>query len=60
MKFFFRANRQFMFNMNGVQSKKIDPYFNSTLLVELESGHKIDLSQRQSVKFRENNRSLKH
>jgi len=48
---FFRANRQFMFNMNYI--KKIDPYFNSTLLVELESGHKIDLSQRQSVKFRE-------
>ncbi len=48
---FFRANRQFLFNMNYI--KKIDPYFNSTLLVELESGHKIDLSQRQSVKFRE-------
>ncbi len=48
---FFRANRQYMFNMNFV--KKIDPYFNSTLLIELQSGHKIDLSQRQSVKFRE-------
>lgn len=48
---FFRANRQFMFNMNFV--KKIDPYFNSTLLIELQSGHKIDLSQRQSVKFRD-------
>jgi two-component system, LytTR family, response regulator len=48
---FFRANRQYMFNMNFV--KKIDPYFNSTLLVELQSGHKIDLSQRQSVKFRD-------
>lgn len=48
---FFRANRQFMFNMNFI--KKIDPYFNSTLLIELQSGHKIDLSQRQSVKFRE-------
>lgn len=48
---FFRGNRQFIFNMNYV--KKIDPYFNSTLLIELQSGHKIDLSQRQSVKFRE-------
>lgn len=48
---FFRANRQYMFNMNFV--KKIEPYFNSTLLIELQSGHKIDLSQRQSVKFRE-------
>lgn len=48
---FFRANRQFMFNLNFV--KRIEPYFNSTLLIELQSGHKIDLSQRQSVKFRE-------
>ncbi|MCC5928905.1 MAG: response regulator transcription factor [Cyclobacteriaceae bacterium] len=48
---FFRANRQYIFNLNYV--KKIDPYFNSTLLIELKSGHKIDLSQRQSVKFRE-------
>jgi two-component system, LytTR family, response regulator len=48
---FFRANRQYMFNMNFV--KKIEPYFNSTLLIELKSGQKIDLSQRQSVKFRD-------
>ncbi len=48
---FFRANRQYIFNMDFV--KKIDPYFNSTLLIELRSGHKIDLSQRQTVKFRE-------
>lgn len=48
---FFRANRQFIFNLHFV--KKIEPYFNSTLLIELQSGHKIDLSQRQTVKFRE-------
>lgn len=48
---FFRANRQFVFNMNYV--KKIDPYFNSTLLIEMSNGQKIDLSQRQSVKFRD-------
>ncbi|HMP99507.1 MAG TPA: LytTR family DNA-binding domain-containing protein, partial [Cyclobacteriaceae bacterium] len=48
---FFRANRQYMFNMNFI--KKIDPYFNSALMIELQSGHKIDLSQRQSVKFRD-------
>ncbi len=48
---FFRANRQYIFNVDFV--KKIDPYFNSTLLIELQSGHKIDLSQRQSVKFKE-------
>jgi two-component system, LytTR family, response regulator len=48
---FFRANRQYIFNLNFV--KKIDPYFNSTLLIELQSGHRIDLSQRQTVRFRE-------
>lgn len=48
---FFRANRQFIINLNYV--KNIEPYFNSTLLVEMENGQKIDLSQRQSVKFRE-------
>lgn len=48
---FFRANRQYIFNMNYV--KKIEPYFNSTLLIEMNNGLKIDLSQRQSVKFRD-------
>lgn len=48
---FFRANRQYMFNLDFVE--QIEPYFNSTLLIILKSGHKIDLSQRQSVKFRE-------
>ncbi|MCL6261413.1 LytTR family DNA-binding domain-containing protein [Aquiflexum sp. TKW24L] len=48
---FFRANRQFIINLNFI--KNIEPYFNSTLLVEMQNGQKIDLSQRQSVKFRE-------
>ncbi|WP_373493263.1 LytR/AlgR family response regulator transcription factor [Aquiflexum sp.] len=48
---FFRANRQFIINLNFV--KNIEPYFNSTLLLEMKNGQKIDLSQRQSVKFRE-------
>jgi two-component system, LytTR family, response regulator len=48
---FFRTNRQFIINLNYV--KNIEPYFNSTLLVEMQNGQKIDLSQRQSVKFRE-------
>lgn len=48
---FFRANRQYMFNLDFIE--RIEPYFNSTLLIVLKPGHKIDLSQRQSVKFRE-------
>ena len=48
---FFRANRQYMFNLDFID--QIEPYFNSTLLIVMKSGHKIDLSQRQSAKFRE-------
>lgn len=48
---FFRANRQYMFNLDFID--QIEPYFNSTLLIVLKSEHKIDLSQRQSAKFRE-------
>lgn len=48
---FFRANRQYMFNLDFIS--QIEPYFNSTLLIVMKSGHKIDLSQRQSVRFRD-------
>jgi len=50
-EFFFRASRQQMFNISFV--KNIVPYFSNTLQVELQNGIKIDLSQRQSVKFKE-------
>jgi two-component system LytT family response regulator len=49
-KVFFRANRQNIFNLQYI--KNIEPYFNSSLLVELKSGHRIEMSQRQSAKFR--------
>lgn len=48
---FFRTSRQEMINVNFI--KNIVPYFSNTLQVEMESGTKIDLSQRQSVKFKE-------
>jgi two-component system LytT family response regulator len=50
-EFFFRASRQQMFNVSFV--KNIVPYFSNTLQVELQGGIKIDLSQRQSVKFKD-------
>jgi two-component system, LytTR family, response regulator len=50
-EFFFRASRQQMFNISFVKS--IIPYFSNTLQVELQGGIKVDLSQRQSVKFKE-------
>lgn len=48
---FFRTDRQHIININFI--KNIAPYFNSTLQVELQDGTKIDISQRQSVKFKD-------
>lgn len=48
---FFRANRKQIINLNFI--KDIQPYFSSTLLVTLLSGSKIEISQRQTIKFRE-------
>nr|HPH22061.1 LytTR family DNA-binding domain-containing protein [Haliscomenobacter sp.] len=48
---FFRANRQHIFNVEFIQN--IQAYFNNALLVDLPRGHKIEISQRQSVKFKE-------
>lgn len=50
-EFFFRASRQQMFNVSFVKS--ITPYFSNTLQIVLQGGLKIDLSQRQSVKFKD-------
>jgi two-component system, LytTR family, response regulator len=50
-EFFFRASRQQMFNISFV--KNIIPYFSNTLQVELQGGIKVDISQRQSVKFKD-------
>ncbi len=48
---FFRANRQQMINLNFI--REIHPYFNSTLQLEMENGERVDISQRQTVKFKE-------
>lgn len=48
---FFRASRQQIFNIDFI--KHIHPYHNNTLQVELKNGLKIDVSQRQSVRFKE-------
>lgn len=50
-EFFFRANRQHIINVNFIAN--INPYFNSTLQLELKNGLKIDISQRQSVRFKD-------
>lgn len=48
---FFRANRKQMINLRWIE--KIEPYFNGGLLIELKGGEKIEVSRRQTVKFKE-------
>lgn len=50
-KVFFRANRKQIINMRWIE--KIEPYFNGGLLLELKGGEKIEVSRRQTVKFKE-------
>ena len=48
---FFRAGRQHIINIHII--KNIHPFFNNTLQLEMQNGEKIDISQRQSVRFKE-------
>lgn len=50
-KTFFRANRKHIVNLRLIE--KIEPYFNGGLLIELKGGEKIEVSRRQTVKFKE-------
>ncbi|OEK06428.1 LytR/AlgR family response regulator transcription factor [Roseivirga misakiensis] len=48
---FFRANRQQIINLKFVE--RIEPWFSGTLKVYLKGGEEIEVSRRQSIKFRE-------
>jgi two-component system LytT family response regulator len=50
-KTFFRANRKHIVNLRMIE--KIEPYFNGGLLLELKGNEKIEVSRRQTVKFKE-------
>ena len=50
-KIFFRANRKHIVNLRLID--KIEPYFNGGLLLEMKGGEKIEVSRRQTVKFKE-------
>ena len=50
-KTFFRANRKHIVNLRMID--KIEPYFNGGLLLEMKGGEKIEVSRRQTVKFKE-------
>ena len=49
-KVFFRVNRSQMINIHYI--KKIHPYFNNKLQIILTTGEKVEVSSRQSVKFK--------
>lgn len=51
---FFRINRSQIINTHYI--KEIHPYFNNKLQVNLTTGEKLEVSSRQSVKFRNWNR----
>lgn len=48
---FFRVNRKHIVNLKWIA--RIEPYFNGGLLLELKNGEKIEVSRRQSAKFKE-------
>ena len=48
---FFRANRQQIINLRFID--KIEPFFNSGFLIYLKDGVRVEVSRRQSVKFKE-------
>jgi two-component system LytT family response regulator len=50
-KVFFRANRKHIVNLRMIE--KVESYFNGGLLLELKGGDKIEVSRRQTVKFKE-------
>lgn len=48
---FFRANRKFIVNIEWVQS--VENWFNGGLQLELTTGEKIEVSRRQTIRFKE-------
>ncbi|MDY8134296.1 LytTR family DNA-binding domain-containing protein [Aquimarina sp. 2201CG5-10] len=51
IKTFFRANRQQIINLNMIQ--KVTPWFNGKLKINLDVNTEVEISRRQSIKFRE-------
>lgn len=50
-KTFFRASRKHIINLKWIEG--IEPWLNGGLLVKLAGGHKIEVSRRQAVKFKD-------
>ena len=50
-KYFFRANRQEIINLKWVE--KIEPWFSGTIKAYLKGGDEVEVSRRQSIRFKE-------
>lgn len=50
-KLFFRANRKFLVNLNHIVN--VESWFNGGLQIELSCGTKIEISRRQTIKFKD-------
>ena len=50
-KTFFRANRQQIVNLKWVE--KIEPWFSGSIKIYLKGGHEVDVSRRQTQRFKE-------
>ncbi len=50
-KSFFRANRKHIINLKWIEN--IETWLNGGLLVKLRAGHKIEVSRRQAIKFKD-------
>ncbi len=48
---FFRANRKHIINLQWIE--KIEPWFSGGLLVTLRGGDRIEISRRQTIRFKE-------
>lgn len=48
---FFRANRKHIINLKYIDN--IEPWLNGGLLVKMKDGNKIEVSRRQSIKFKD-------
>ncbi|MEM7297070.1 MAG: LytTR family DNA-binding domain-containing protein, partial [Bacteroidota bacterium] len=50
-KIFFRANRQQIINMKWID--KIEPWFSGTIRLYLKDGTEVEVSRRQTSRFKE-------
>ena len=48
---FFRANRKFIINLDWIEN--VENWFNGGLQVELKGGDKVEISRRQTIRFKE-------